>query len=231
MVAVIGDIHGCYNTFVALYNKLKDKYPIVDIYAIGDLVDRGNYSRDVINFVINNKIKLTPGNHDYMFYHFFKDPTSVFARSWFFNGNEPTLESYEKFEADMFIHIEFIKTAQLFYNLDDCFISHAGISNEYKKFLPDGFEKDLSVLDSFIQNDLRTDRGILWTRDPLLNIGKLQVVGHTTKPEITLVENSNAVYIDTGVFLGNKLSAIVVEKSEIIETFEERTHMEDIIKK
>jgi serine/threonine protein phosphatase 1 len=131
----------------------------------------------------------------------------------------------------MFNHIEFIKTAQLFYNLDDCFISHAGISKEYEKYLPKDFHNDLSLLDSFIQNDLRSDRGILWTRDPLLNIGKLQIVGHTTKPEITLVEDSNAVYIDTGVFLGNKLSAVIINNNEIVETFEERTHMEDIIKK
>jgi len=231
MIALIGDIHGCYNTLVALYSRIIEKYPNIDIYSIGDLVDRGNFSRDVVNFIIQKKIKLCPGNHDYMFYHFFKDPTSVFARSWFFNGNEPTLESYENFETDMFTHIEFIKTAQLFYNLDDCFISHAGISKEYEKYLPKDFHNDLSLLDSFIQNDLRSDRGILWTRDPLLNIGKLQIVGHTTKPEITLVEDSNAVYIDTGVFLGNKLSAVIINNNEIVETFEERTHMEDIIKK
>ena len=86
------------------------------------------------------------------------------------------------------------------------------------------------MLDSLIRNDLRSERGILWTRDSLLNIGKLQVVGHTTKHEITLVEDSNAVYLDTGVFLGNKLSAIIVHESNIVETFEEKTHLEDIIK-
>ncbi|MEW6653921.1 MAG: diadenosine tetraphosphatase, partial [Bacteroidota bacterium] len=135
------------------------------------------------------------------------------------------------FETDMFLHIDFIKTAPLYYNLPDCFISHAGVSLHYEKYLPVDFRNNLDVLESFIQNDLRSDRGILWTRDPLLNIGKLQVVGHTTKPDITLIEDSNTVYIDTGVFLGNKLSCVIVHENLIIETIEEKAHIDDIIKK
>jgi serine/threonine protein phosphatase 1 len=230
MIAVIGDIHGCYYTLVDLYKKIIDAYPDIPVYTVGDLVDRGNHSCEVFNFIIENHIILTPGNHDYMFYHFFKDPQSVFARSWFFNGNESTLESYENRETEMFQHIEIIRTAPLYYNLTDCFISHAGISAQYEKYLPLNFKENLELLDSFIKNDLRSDRGILWTRDPLLNVGKLQVVGHTTKHEITLVEDSNSVYIDTGVFLGNKLSAVIVHDNTIIETIEEKAHMEDIIK-
>ncbi len=230
MVAIIGDIHGCYSTFVALYNKIVERYPGIDIYTVGDMVDRGNMSFEVIDFIMKNKILFTPGNHDYMFYYFFRDPSSVFARSWFFNGNEPTLISYEKRENEMFLHMDFIVSAPLYYNLPDCFISHAGISNQYIKYLPADYRDHLELLDSFIQNDLRGDRGILWTRDPLLNLGKLQVVGHTTKQDITLVEDSNSVYIDTGVFLGNKLSAVIVHESVIIETLEEKTHLSDIFK-
>jgi len=231
MVAIIGDIHGCFNTLVELYTKIITRYPGIPVYTVGDMVDRGNHSREVVNFILANNIQLAPGNHDYMFYHFFKDPTSVFARSWFFNGNETTLESYESNEQDMFLHIDFIKSVPLYYDLPDCFISHAGISLQYEKYLPGDFKDNLSLLDSFIQNDLRSDRGILWTRDPLLNIGKLQVVGHTTKPDITLVEDSNSVYIDTGVFLGNKLSCVIIHENLIIETIEEKAHIDDVIKK
>lgn len=229
MVAIIGDIHGCYYTLAELYAKILKGYPNIPIYCVGDMVDRGNFSFEVINFIIEKKIAITPGNHDYMFYHFFKDPSSIFAKSWFFNGNETTLESYENRQTAMFDHIEFIKESPLYYDLPDCFISHAGISNIYEKYLPQNFKNDLSILDSYIRNDLRTDRGILWTRDHLLNLGKLQIVGHTKQQEITLVEDSNAVYIDTGACVGNKLSAIVVHQSGIIETIEEKTHLNDII--
>ena len=229
MVAIIGDIHGCYYTLVELYNKIRKNYPDIPVYCVGDLVDRGNFSFEVMNFIIENKIWITPGNHDYMFYHFFKDPASIFAKSWFFNGNETTLESYENRQAAMFEHIDFIKDASLYFDLPDCFISHAGVSYIYEKYLPKNFTDDLSILDSYIKSDLRTDRGVLWTRDPLLNLGKLQVVGHTKQQEITLVEDSHSVYIDTGACVGNKLSAIIVQNSNITETIEEKTHLDDII--
>lgn len=228
MVAIIGDIHGCYFTLVELYKKILIAYPNIPVYTVGDLVDRGNHSFETVSFVIENHVFFTPGNHDYMFYHFFKDPSSVFARSWFFNGNETTLESYENREIEMFQHIEFIKNSPLYFNIPDCFISHAGISIQYDKFLPKNYKDNIDILDQLIMNDLRSERGILWTRDPLLDIGKLQVVGHTKQQEITFVEDSHSVYIDTGACVGNKLSAIIVHESNIIETIDEKTHLNDI---
>jgi serine/threonine protein phosphatase 1 len=229
MITIIGDIHGCFYTLVELYYKIKKKYPDSEIYCVGDLVDRGNHSYDVFKFVIEEGIKFTPGNHDFMFYHFFKDPSSVFARSWIFNGNEATLESYESHEDAMFKHIDVIKSAPLYFNTDDCFISHAGISEEYKTHLPADFQKDLGLLKDYIYNDYRTDRGVLWTRDHLLNLGKLQIVGHTKQKEVILDEDSNAAYIDTGACVGNKLTAVTVHENKIVDTLDEKTHLNDII--
>lgn len=229
MVAIIGDVHGCYYTLVELHNLIKEKYKDVPIYCVGDMVDRGNNSYDVMNYVIAENILFTPGNHDYMFFHFFKDPTSVFARSWVFNGSETTLASYENHEDAVFQHIEHIKKAPLFYNLNDCFISHAGVSSHYKVMLPNNFNENLESLNQYLNNDFKTDRGVLWTRDSLLNLGKLQIVGHTKQQEITLDEDSDAVYIDTGACVGNKLSAVIVEKSEIVDVLDVKTNLNDII--
>ena len=108
MVAVIGDVHGCYFTLAELYQNIKIKYPEIEVYCVGDLVDRGNYSREVIDFIVDNKIKFTPGNHDYMFFHYFRKPDTIFAKSWYYNGNEATLNSYEEFPDKMNDHIDLI---------------------------------------------------------------------------------------------------------------------------
>ena len=229
MIAAIGDIHGCYLTLTELYDQIKKNYPDIEIYAVGDLVDRGNKSYEVVEFIIDKNIRFTPGNHDYMFYYFFKDPTSVFARSWVFNGSAATLESYEDKGEKVFEHIEFIKRAPLFFDTPDCFITHAGISKEYKKFLGTNFEDDLTPLYDYINNDFRSDRGVLWLRDKALNIGKLQIMGHTKHQEIVLDEEANAVYIDTGAYVGNKLSAVIIEDQQIIDVIDVKTHLNDII--
>ena len=230
MVAVIGDIHGCLYTLRKLVEQIREKYPSVEIYSVGDLVDRGVFGFEVVEFIKSEKIKFTPGNHDYMMYYFIKHPTEEIGRRWPHNGYETTLISYNEHFDKLNEHLEFIISKPLFYNLDDCFISHAGISKQMKNQLPDNFQDDLSLLDDVIQSNLNQESGILWTRDTLLNIGKLQVVGHSIKKEIIYVEKSNVVYIDTGVFLGNKLSAVIVEGNKVIDRLEEITHKDDIKK-
>lgn len=230
MIAIIGDIHGCFHTLKDLVVKIRAKYPNMEIYSVGDLVDRGNFSYEVIEFVKSEGIKFTPGNHDYMMYYFIKYPTHEIGRPWTYNGYEPTLLSYNNHFDKLNEHLDFIFSSPLYYNLDDCFISHAGISRSMKYILPDDYQNDLSKMDEAIQSNINAESGILWTRDALLNIGKLQVVGHTIKKEVISSEKYNTVYIDTGAFLGNKLSAVIVEKNRIVDKIFELTNPADINK-
>ncbi len=229
MIAVIGDIHGCYLTLVELHEQIRKEYPDIQIYSVGDLIDRGNKSFEVMEFVLENNVIYSPGNHEYMFAYFFKNPSSVFARSWVFNGSEATIESYEDYEKELFEHIDHILQSSLFYDTPDCFISHAGVSKEYEKILEPNFTTDLRPLYDLIKTDFSSDRGVLWLRDKALNIGKLQIIGHTKHQEITLDEKANAIYIDTGAYVGNKLSAVIVNEGQIVDVIDVKTNLNDII--
>jgi serine/threonine protein phosphatase 1 len=228
MIAVIGDIHGCLYTLQSLIDQIRKKYPSIEIYTVGDLVDRGNFSYEVIELIKSENIKFTPGNHDYMMYYFIKNPTHEFGKPWPYNGYETTLMSYNDHFDKLPEHLDLIIKNPLYYNIEDCFISHAGISKSMKSQLPDNFKDDFKWLDEIASSNLNCEDGILWSRKSLLNIGKLQVVGHTIKKEVTLLEKSNAVYIDTGAFLGNKLCAVIVENNRVTDLLEERTHNSDI---
>ncbi|MCX6149576.1 MAG: metallophosphoesterase [Ignavibacteriales bacterium] len=228
MVAVIGDVHGCYFTLETLYTKVVTKYNNIPVLSVGDLVDRGNYSFEVVNFFIDNVIRFTPGNHDYMFYDFFKKPESLFARAWIYNGNEATMRSYSS-KVDMISsHLNFIRSAPLFYDLPDCFISHAGIADKYKSKLPKNFREDLRSVAPLIESIWEEEDGILWSRQKLLNMGKLQLVGHSKQSEVRIDTRANAVYIDTGACAGNKLSCAIVENNKIVEVISEKTNAKDI---
>jgi serine/threonine protein phosphatase 1 len=229
MIAIIGDIHGCYFTLVELVEQIKSKFGNIKLYCVGDLVDRGRNSFEVVDFIKTNNIQFSPGNHDYMFYDFFKNPTSVFAKTWMFNGNESTMESYMGREEDVFKHIDFLHDRPLFLDLEDCFISHAGISQYYEKQLIQKNGIDFEIMEKVIKKDFYNDRGILWNRDNLLNIGKLQVHGHTKQRDIMFDEDSFSVNIDTGACYGNKMSAVIISENKIIDSLEEKTHIEDLI--
>lgn len=229
MVSVIGDIHGCFHTLKNLVKKIRTRYKEIEIFTVGDLVDRGNFSYEVVEYIKNEDIKFTLGNHDYMMYNFINNPSSDAGKPWLYNGYETTLISYRKHFEKLNEHLEFIISHPLFFNLEDCFISHAGISKHMKKYLPKNILGDLSKLTELLSDNVNTEQGILWTRDILFNIGKLQVIGHTINSDVVHSEKYDAVYIDTGAFLGNKLSAVIVEKNKIIEILDERTQLIDIL--
>jgi serine/threonine protein phosphatase 1 len=227
MIAVIGDIHGCYYTLIELYDLVKIKYPEIEIYSVGDFYDRGKHSLKVVDFIKEKSIKFTPGNHDYMFWHFFEKPSSVFSQTWAYNDSGPVLASYEEYENKVWEHIELIKNKPLYYNLDDCFITHAGFSSHYKKYVTNADDK-YQMITEIIEESYPYDHGVMWNRDKLLNIGKLQVVGHTIKKKVEFDKKANALYIDTGAFLGNKLTAVVVSKNEYIDEISVNTKSEDL---
>ena len=228
MIAIIGDIHGCFNTLKKLVKNIQEKYPGIPLYSVGDLVDRGNFSYEVIEFVLSEGIKFTPGNHDYMFYYFIHSPSSALGSAWLYNGYESTMDSYKERYEKIGEHLEIIKSAPLYFNLDDCFISHAGISVYLKNRLPENILDNIQQLEVVISEELETEEGILWTRNKLLDLGKLQVVGHTRKKEVEYYKENKTVYIDTSVYSGNKLSAIIVEKNQILDTLSIPTDSSDL---
>ncbi len=228
MIAVIGDVHGCFYTLNNLYNEINSKYPDIPVYCVGDLVDRGKHSFEVVQFVMQNRIVFTPGNHDYMFYYFIKHPSSPIGRSWIYNGSEATLDSYSNRFNEMNIHLNHIIRAPLFINIDDCFISHAGISSYYSRKLGKKLLGDIQNLTQVIEGEVNSEHGVLWTRDKLLNVGKLQIVGHTRFDDVHMDDKSNVLYVDTSACSGNKLSCVVVENNELKDILSVKTVPKDI---
>lgn len=64
-VFVFGDVHGRLDLLTALITKVRDYFgPEVDLYSVGDLVDRGPDSRGVIELCINEGVQAILGNHE-----------------------------------------------------------------------------------------------------------------------------------------------------------------------
>ncbi|MGQ9797766.1 MAG: metallophosphoesterase [Ignavibacterium sp.] len=228
MVAVIGDVHGCFYTLTNLIEKIEAEFPHAQIYLVGDLIDRGKYSCDVIDFVEEKKFKFTLGNHEYMFINYFRFPSQFAQELWFNNGAKSTLKSYEKRSDLIEHHLKLVEKAPLFFDSNDCFISHAGISQFYSSMISKEILSDKEKLKKLLSQHLMEDFGILWCRGPLMNIGKLQVVGHTRMFEPKYIKEKNVLYIDTGAIAGNKLSAAIIEDNNIIKFISVTTNKADI---
>ena len=104
---IIGDVHGEFNTLVALIKKLPSNSNLI---FVGDLVDRGKNSAAVVKYVRDNNHLCCMGNHEDMMIHygtsFVKSyPSSAynnFINMWINNGGKQTLLSYGLIEVDKY---------------------------------------------------------------------------------------------------------------------------------
>ena len=67
----IGDVHGCIQTLEKLIEHHIGLSHENEYYFLGDLIDRGNHSKEVLDYVINlqndgYKVFVIVGNHEYM---------------------------------------------------------------------------------------------------------------------------------------------------------------------
>ena len=94
-LAIIGDVHGMARLFEALLARLDAEYPAARIICVGDLIDRGDDSADVLRLAFDRRDSVTVlmGNHEEMMLRFLDDPDREAAR-WLRNGGLQTLASY-----------------------------------------------------------------------------------------------------------------------------------------
>ena len=126
-IYVIGDIHGCFDSFMALLKKLPED---AKICLVGDLIDRGPKSRQVVQYVIDNDIDCVQGNHE--------DMMVIEPSYWSLNGGIETLTSYsEKAEDKMHLQLdkELFKEHQLWMDKLPVYIEYPDVKNEEGRHL------------------------------------------------------------------------------------------------
>lgn len=204
----IGDIHGCAEELEELLAKL----PICDqstVVFLGDYVDRGPDSRNVIDQIIKLQKKCRVvalrGNHESMFIDFLEKPDSSGAALFILNGGGSTLASYSEKEGHFTVpdeHISFLKNCNVFYETQDYFFVHGGVK-----------DRPLSEMSEEKEDVL------LWIRDSFLNSdydwGKVIVHGHTPVNQITV--KHNRINMDTACVFGGQLSAIELPSRKVYQ--------------
>ncbi|MCG6550913.1 MAG: metallophosphoesterase [Candidatus Magnetominusculus sp. LBB02] len=206
----VGDIHGCYGLTVDLVENVIKFDPLHDqLIFIGDYIDRGTDSAQVVQYVsdLKNKyedhIVLLAGNHEYLAYHAFKYRTAEMFQLWIVNGGVTTIASYDgienamKYENSEKILVPFVESLEFYYETKTHIFLHGGV--------PTG-----ETIQTAAKNAL------LWERNYDRYRGKDIIVGHTPHKNVT--KYTNAVVIDTGAVFYGKLSAYDPVNDKIYET-------------
>ena len=198
-IFAIGDIHGCYDRLKTLMDKIPINFSCDTLVFIGDYIDRGPYSVEVVDYLMQLKnrvpdIVFLKGNHEDMLDKFIN---GVDRFTYLLNGGQQTLDSYltKPVQSDFYPippdHMEFFKSLRLYYETEEFIFVHAGL-------------RPRVPLESQKPQDL------LWIRDKFIStkydFGKRVIFGHTPLKQ-PLVER-NKIGIDTGAVYGNKLTCV-----------------------
>lgn len=228
----VGDIHGRDDLLAELLARIvRDGAQAPGLRKIiiylGDYVDRGLQSRQVLDRLAAGpppgfEAVYLKGNHEAAMLQFLADP--AFGKTWKYYGGLETLHSYgiteltlsddpaifeqarAHFEAVLPVrHRDFLQRLQLSAEFGDYFFAHAGV-------------RPGIALSRQIEEDL------LWIRDEFLDwrgdFGRVVVHGHT--PREAPVLRANRIGIDTGAYMTNVLTCLVVEDASrrILQTGE-----------
>ncbi len=215
MYYLIGDIHGYFKRLVNLFNKLKLRVREEDtIIFLGDYIDRGAHSYEVIDFLIS--VSRTPGlstvflkgNHEDMFMSYLRgeDRNGLYI----FNGGDATIKSYIAHQGEFRLpehHREFFESLRLYYEGEDFIAVHAGLNPAAPLQAQD--EHDLIwIREKFFRADKRWDKTVIFGHTPTVYI--------SGDSPVYIDEERNIIGIDTGVIFGKSLSCLVWPERSII---------------
>ena len=205
---IIGDVHGCMFTLEDLIRKLpKECVPIF----VGDLVDKGKHSKDVMEFVMENKYLTVEGNHEFLMYNYIRDAVFRGKRTLWLSeiyGGLATVKSYRNDHDAIIKHIKFIEEMPKYIEIEDYFITHGFGLPYYKRRENKQYVKKLYTQRMEEPNDEEE----LWHTYNIIN-----VFGHTPYPNVLF--GKNYIGIDTGCvygMTGGKLSALNLETHKVI---------------
>jgi serine/threonine protein phosphatase 1 len=211
---VIGDVHGCANELDALLEQL----PLAaddTIVFVGDYIDRGPASADVIRIVLDLqrgdrcRVVCLKGNHEDMFLDYMGFE-GHHGGAFLHNGGTATLMSYgldpwcegpevaARLPAD---HLAFLRALQTTHLTSPFLIVHAGVHPE--RSLADQRTEDL-----------------LWIRERFIagphGLPYTVCFGHTPRRDV-LIDLPYKIGIDTGCVYGNRLSCVELNTPRLFQ--------------
>ena len=203
-VFAVGDIHGCYRKLVSLMERLPLDAATDFLIFLGDYINRGPESREVIEYLleVGRKVQNTVflmGNHEYALLEYYRTGNLDYLRMLRTMCVEETLTSYSNSAVHSlgdlsFLpreHIRFLESLRLYFRLEGYLFIHAGTipGEDIDRCPPDRL---LTVREIFLHNEKASD--------------EITVFGHT--PFETPLVTRNKIGIDTGAAHGNLLTAV-----------------------
>lgn len=218
MIYLISDIHGCYNTFLKLIKKIKLTNQDT-LICLGDAIDRGRYSFEVLDyFMNNNNCKLIKGNHELFF--ILSENNILNKNDWWKFGGNYTIQALSKLSTNEYLrYYNYLNKLPLYIEQDEYLLTHSGFNADFPFVIKDDIILTKETIDLqyqkhaynyLISNDIHYmpkkyfDKKLIVGHHPTLHFGN---------PNIHY--GANCIDIDCGAtYKGGKLACLRLDDFE-----------------
>ena len=196
---VVGDVHGCLIELEELLSKCSHRPGKDRLIFVGDLINRGDYSLEVLQLAYALGAECVLGNHE------------VALLNRFSKGGED--EILENIQAEAPFLIPWIRSWPFYIKEKKFIVVHAGIVPEYS--LDETPPEIFTTVRCWDQKSGRMDKylGIPWYR--LYRGNRTIIYGHWAFKGLTVRENT--IGLDSGCVWGGSLSALILPQKKIVQ--------------
>lgn len=199
MIYVVSDIHGQYNKFLELLQKINFNSEDT-LYILGDIIDRGPEIVKTVDLVMSKpNIKMILGNHEDMFLTYWKSKSIWDEGLWYSNGGGRTDSEFSKLpDSKVEEYVKFFESLPIEIELE---------VNNIKYWLVHGNYVTEKERKYFTPLEYRSN--IIWGRIKKEDTGpqdKVVIFGHTPTDRylgrdnpFTIWKNGNVIGIDCGL--------------------------------
>ena len=222
---IISDIHGEYDLFIKLLNKINfnnnDKMIIC-----GDIFDKGNDSIKLLNYIKEQKnIIFIIGNHEYEFLKYYDSVMKEVEDN--FDQNEVLTKINDYFLDDNKIDFEginWLEDCPYYYETKDYICVHAGVQLNDKNEVIDLAQNDFRILvydRKFKEPNLivRNSKCVFYGHTPVSFLNNEYKILTYSKEQANItktIKDYYKIHLDCGTYLSGILGCFCVETCECI---------------
>lgn len=220
MTYIISDIHGYYDLFIKLLNKISFS-PNDTMIIVGDIIDKGPDSIKLLKFVKKHKnFIFIIGNHEYEFLKFYNnimkntddnfDEKEILKK---INGYFPTSNFQIEWE-----DIEWLENRPYYYETNDYICVHAGIKLDENMRI---ISPDQNEIEHLIYDRTFKEPNILVKDRKCVFYGHTPTRYLTDNDEIITYKRENAqsndikqfykIHLDCGTYFSKKIGCFCIE--------------------
>ena len=201
---VFGDVHGCFKEFLALLKKLDYQAKTHRLISVGDIINRGPHSLEMLEWMQKEGVEMVRGNHEQAFIDGIRNNTYL----------SPALQRLKKdMKKNLNKWIKWLSALPFYIEEEDFLVVHAGlVPEEHPKHSDPYLLMNIRTWDGkgeIIKSGFHPPWYSFYKKD------KLVIYGHWANQGLNV--RRNTIGLDTGCVYGYKLSGVLLPERKILQ--------------